>query len=157
MDDRPLLLIDVDGVLNPYDLQDTTQGWVTHRLMGYKVQLNPLHGEWLNGLADRFDLTWGTTWEDDANKLIGPIIGLPKLPVCRFPHSGGETWKLPDARKFVGSRAVAWIDDDLHEDADAWAAERWASTLLLHIDPLHGLQPEHIAELERFASSLVKP
>lgn len=154
--DKPLLLIDVDGVLNPLNPGKETKGWKQHRLMGYNVFLNPLHGEWLNGLADfGFELVWGTTWEDDANRLIGPILGLPKLRVCKFPlASEGATWKMRGVKAFVKDRPFVWLDDDLHDDADAWVASRTKPSLLIKVDPRMGLLEHHIAKASAFYHAL---
>ena len=70
---RPYLLIDVDGVLNPFGAVDRPRGFAWHELGGYGVWLSRRHGEWLNGLAEWFDLVWATTWEHDADLLIAPV------------------------------------------------------------------------------------
>ena len=154
---KPLLLVDVDGVLNPLvRIAVFPRDFAEHRLEGFRVLLSARHGVWLNALADRFDLVWATTWEDDANRLIAPLIGLPTdLPVIRFgdPERPG-TWKLPDVAAYVGDRPAAWVDDDLWGDAEAWARARAAPTLLVRTDPAVGLARRHVKALERFAGRL---
>lgn len=156
---RPLLLVDVDGVLNPFAVRRGVlpRGFTEHAILGYRVLLARHHGDWLNGLADRFELVWATTWEDDANTLIAPLVGLPTdLPVIAFPNPQATgTWKLPAVAAYVGDRPAAWIDDDLGSDAVRWRDLRTAPTLLLRCDPAVGLVRRHIKALERFADRLV--
>lgn len=149
---RPLLLLDVDGVLNPLGGKQP-QGFDHYDFLGYDVYLSQQHGKWLNDLTDFCDLTWATTWEDDANHLIGPAIGLPKLPVIHFEHASLQdmTYKLKDVSKYVGEdRAVIWLDDDLFTDAFQWAKKRPGATLLIRQNPKVGLTEESIAGVWRF-------
>ncbi len=121
----PLLLIDVDGVLNPYVRPRTTLGaqYATHRIGEQVVRLTTSHGEWLHRLAELYDLVWATTWEADANAFVGPIIGAPpNLPVISFTDRDDKdwTWKLPAVERFVADRPLAWLDDDPGQGADEW-------------------------------------
>src|SRR5689334_11279557 len=93
---KPLLLLDVDGVLIPYAAPKQPDGFEQHILQGEQVWLAPHHGAWLRPLCDRFQLVWATGWEHDANRLIGPILGLPELPVIEFDRdASGRFIKLP--------------------------------------------------------------
>lgn len=157
MDDRkPLFLIDVDGVLNPFAARVCPQGFSEHRLAGFRVWLSTRHGEWLKALAADFDLVWATTWEQQANDLIGPAIGLTeRLPVISMAKVGpGPTWKLPAVEVYVGSRPFAWLEDDLFNDARSWAKDRGHPTLLLATDPGVGFTRAQFERAQRFAHEL---
>jgi hypothetical protein len=147
--DRPLFLLDVDGVLNPFAATACPPGYTEHDLFAGEepVRLCLAHGSWLRELAAQFELVWATAWGAEANRLLTPLLGLPELPFIAFslsiPFNPRE--KLPAIITYAGHRPVVWIDDALHADdalqseARAWAASRHPPTLLLGIDPAIGL------------------
>lgn len=150
---KPLLLLDVDGVLNPLGVRDAP-GFDEHRTGGVRVLLNPDHGRWLSGLSDAYDLTWATSWERDAD-LIAELIGLPLgLPVITFSNQSEWTVKLPDVVRHAGDRRLAWVDDQLGPDVHAWAASRSVPTLLVETDSRVGLAPEHVERLRAWVQRL---
>jgi hypothetical protein len=151
---RPLLLLDVDGVLLVVrsswdagaDLDDDVD---------YEPSLHPEAGAWLAELADAFELVWATTWEHMANHVIAPALGLPPLPAIEFDMDRRvPTAKLPGVIAWVGDRPCAWIDDDLHHDADTWAAGRAVPTLLVHVDMSMGMERRHVDRLLAWAAEL---
>lgn len=144
--ERPYLLIDVDGVLNPIT-PPPDMGFERYRIRGMEVALSPLHGRWLRSLQPWFELAWCTTWEQHAARHFGPILGLVDLPVIRFTSRWG---KLPDVEEFVGDRPCAWIDDRLKQADHDWAASREVPTLLVQPDPAIGMTELHRDELELF-------
>lgn len=155
-----MLLVDVDGVLSPFAAASCPAGFVEVAARGFVLRLCAEHGVWLRRLADRFELVWATTWEDDAATLIAPQLALPDMPIIHFGGRGaswGPTWKLPAVAAAVGDRAAAWVDDDLHDDAVAWARQRPVPTLLLPVDPSIGLTAEHVATLEDWADRCLGP
>jgi hypothetical protein len=158
---RPLLLVDVDGVLNPYAAFEPLPGYEAHEFLGEgfaEVLLAREHGAWLTSLADVYELVWATSWMHLANWLICPVLGLPELPVIEFPRSGDDAYvKLPSVIRSVGDRACAWIDDVHHPEHFAWAEKREAPTLLLHIDPSRGLQRDHVDRLREWGTAQVNP
>jgi len=148
---RPLLLLDVDGVLIPYAAAEQPAGFEQHQLLGEQVWLAPQHGAWLRPLCDRFELIWATGWEHDANRLLAPILGLPALPVMEFPRNAdGRFTKLPTITRFAAGRPLVWLDDELSDAARAWAASRAAPTLLLDADPAIGLTEQIVALIATF-------
>ncbi len=148
---KPLLLLDVDGVLIPYAAAKQPAGFEQHELLGELVWLAPHHGAWLRPLRDRFQLVWATGWEHDANRLIAPILGLPALPVIEFPRNAdGRFTKLPTIIRFAAGQPLVWIDDELTHAAHAWAAGRMPPARLIDVDPAIGLTQEIVAMIAAF-------
>lgn len=151
---RPLLLLDVDGVLNPL-ANRPPPGFRLQRIDGYEVALSAQHQRWLSELAQSFDLAWATTWEQSANESIGPLLGLPEIPVVRFVgERAGDTWKLETVRRFVGDRPLVWIDDELFLDAYEWARTRDAPTLLIRPSSSVGMTSAHFDQICQFRAGL---
>ncbi len=165
MGERPWLLIDVDGVLNPLVVCDGFEiyemapiGWTGPML---NVQLSERHGEWIRGLTDIFDLVWATTWEDSANLMISPKVGLPNdLPVIpfrepRLRYEWGISFKSPAVAHYVGSHPFVWLDDSLTPADTDWFS-RVSGIGQFHlqsIDPLVGLTAADIAEVRAWGES----
>jgi hypothetical protein len=140
--DRPLLLLDVDGVLNPYGAE-CPAGFTEHML--FPDEIDPVrvcldHGDWIAELAGAYEVVWATGWGEEANRLLGPLLGIPRLPVVRFPQIPFPAdLKVPAIDALAGDRPATWIDDMLGPAAYDWAARRPAPTLLLPADPAVGL------------------
>jgi hypothetical protein len=49
---------------------------------------------------------------------------------------------------------LAWIDDDLDDHCDAWAAARPGPTKLVRTDPATGMTDDHVRELLEWAERL---
>lgn len=117
---RPLVLLDVDGVINDlgalYELPDTTTHHVV-RSHGFRVvvpRYMPVLIQWLCSVAD---VHWCTTWRHRANDEIADHLGIPTLPVVddgtQDRHTG---WKAAAARDLAATalsegRRVLWIED----------------------------------------------
>ena len=179
--DKPLLLIDVDGPLNPMSMSNraavragfrayktnplTQDGRYWKDVFGdyLKVHLKREHGEQLLALSDVFELVWATTWEHDANTFIGPRIGLPELPVVEFtkllqqfpePPEPGLHWKTAVITAYarVRDRPFAWVDDEMR-GVDGVYFARWHMHPFLAkwIDPAVGLVEKDFRELRQWA------
>ncbi|MFI6879853.1 hypothetical protein ACIBL6_41070 [Streptomyces sp. NPDC050400] len=168
---RPLLLIDVDGPLNPYAAAPTRRpdGYRTHRMRpaGWenpwekplRVWLNPAHGPALQALP--FDLVWCTTWQAEANEWIGPHLGLPHLPVITWPDGArheprdGVFWKTGHVVDWAAGRPFAWIDDDVTDRDRAYvAAHHDGPALLHHVSPRLGLLDPDFRALADWAADI---
>ncbi|MCP4965536.1 MAG: hypothetical protein GY926_09895 [bacterium] len=161
-DAKPILLLDVDGVLAPVVEDTAPLGFVRHRVTAstgevHHVWLNPDHGVWLNELRDGFELVWATGWELDAPRLLGPLLGLSPMEAIIFtqrPQLGTRLRKLPDVAARVGDTPVAWIDDDLETQAHSWANRREAPTLLIEPHSACGLDRAHVRQLAAFGKAV---
>jgi hypothetical protein len=156
-DPRPVLLVDVDGVLNPWLAADCPPGFSVHDFFpGERVLLSPAHGELLLSLAGAYELVWATAWEHRANRLICPVLSLPVMPVIEFPLDGRDVYfrKLPAVIEAVGDRPCAWIDDEHQPDHYTWAQRRGVPTLMVDIDPAEGLTSDVVARLADWAAAL---
>jgi hypothetical protein len=156
-DPRPVLLVDVDGVLNPWLAEGCPAGFGVYDFFpGERVLLSPGHGELLLSLAHDYELVWATAWEHRANRLICPVLALPELPVIEFPLSGRDLYfrKLPAVIEAVGDRPCAWIDDEHRPDHYTWGASRGVPTLIVDINPAEGLTSDVVARLADWAAAL---
>jgi hypothetical protein len=142
MDVRPLALIDVDGVLNPYGSPSCPPGYIEYELFPNEdpVRVHPGHGVLLLKLCEFADLTWATSWDDDANRLLAPLLGLPDLPVIRCWQPALNHYdKFPAISRGVGDRQAVWFDDLHSVQAAEWAQRRSPATRLIHVNPAIGL------------------
>lgn len=153
MTGKPLLLLDVDGVLNPFP--ETPEGFDEHDFFPGEdepVRLRRAHGEWLVELGEVYDIAWATGWGDNANRFLAPHFGLPEYPVVvRLPIPFDPAEKVPAIDAFAGGRAAAWVDDIVTPEARTWAARRAAPTLLLEVDAAVGLVRSQVDELLAWA------
>jgi hypothetical protein len=156
-DPRPILLVDVDGVLNPWEAAFCPDGFAEYEFVpGERVLLSPAHGELLTSLAAAYELVWATAWEHRANQFICPVLAMPALPVIEFPLCGRDLLfrKLPSVREAVGDRPCAWIDDVHLPDHYEWAATRGVPTLIVDINPAEGLTAAVAERLVQWAADL---
>lgn len=174
---RPLLFLDVDGPLNPYAAQPERRpdGYTTLRVprndahqdgtvrssrrRPLRVWLNPGHGRMLLQLG--FELCWATTWMDDANRWIAPVIDLPDLPFVDFGDAllqerpDGVHWKTRLLVDYAGGRPFAWVDDEQSElDQTYVTAHHPGPALLHHVNPRIGLRESDFRTLADFAQCL---
>lgn len=184
----PLLLLDVDGPLNPYSAKPALRpdGYST-RYLTYgrptcggpaeqrwaepgekreiRVWLNPAHGPMLTALADAglVELVWATAWNELANKLIGPVIGLPELPVIQmpasWPYQNERIWKRDTVEARCDGRPFAWFDDQFTDSDLDWATDRSESgtaTLLVPVSAAIGLRQGDIDAVATWARQIIR-
>jgi HAD domain in Swiss Army Knife RNA repair proteins len=155
---KPLLLIDVDGVLSLFgpgvDIRSGDH-WIS--VDGIPHLLSEEAGNHLRVLAAEFECVWCTGWEEKADEYLRSIYSLPNT----WPHltfrtpPDGAHWKLEAIEAYVGpDRPVAWIDDSLDARCATWAAARPGPTRLVRTDPARGLTAAEAAELRAWAADL---
>ncbi|MFF2773958.1 HAD domain-containing protein [Streptomyces sp. NPDC058052] len=155
----PLLFLDVDGPLIPFGAEPGEYPTFTaalghpHALHGVDVspllsRIDPAHGTRLSALP--CEVVWATTWGDDANEAVGPLLGLPRLAVVDWPEPSdadededereGIHWKTRPLVAWAAGRPFVWIDDELTGRDRAWvAAHHPGRALLLRVDARVGL------------------
>jgi hypothetical protein len=155
---RPLLLVDVDGVISLFGFDPTRPPPGTWQMVdGIAHLLSRAAGAHLRRLAEEFELVWCTGWEEKADEYLPHVLELEE----RFPHlsfAGARPtvaghWKLEAIDRHAGpERPVAWIDDAHDEQCRAWARRRPGPTLLVTTDPAEGLTGEHVERLLAWAA-----
>jgi hypothetical protein len=82
------------------------------------------------------------------------LLGLPSLPYVDFGGAakfGSAHWKLEPLDAYAKGRPVAWVDDNFDDICFEWAAAREAPTLLVPVDPRHGLRDQEAETLLTWA------
>jgi hypothetical protein len=156
---RPLLLVDIDGVISLFGFELTNPPAGTWQMVdGIAHLLSASAGGHLRELSTSFELAWCSGWEEKANEYLPHALGLPEpLPHLSFAPAAAAThghWKLDAIDRYTGAgRPVAWIDDAHDEQCRVWARRRPGPTLLVTTDPASGLTEQQVAELLRWASA----
>ena len=98
-DRPPVLLLDVDGVLNAFDRvpaarggwDDWQHGGATAEGTRWPITWSPRVVATLSDWHEqgRVELRWLTTWGHDANDELRRLLGLPELPVAGTYHEAG--------------------------------------------------------------------
>lgn len=156
---RPLLLIDVDGVLSLWGFApDGRPDGVWTSVEGIVHFLSEQAARHLLAVLADFDPVWCTGWEEKANEHLPQLLGLGPFPYLEFDGTAGTStpghWKLAAIDAYAGARPLAWIDDAFNDACRAWAGAREAPTLLVRTVPDEGLAARHAEALRAFARSL---
>jgi hypothetical protein len=162
MPEKPLLLVDIDGVVSLFGFDPNVRPAGTWcQVDGIAHLLSSRAAEHLLELAEAFELAWCSGWEEKANEHLPHQLGVPTLPHLTFDDKDPgakpayDHWKLASVDAYSGSdRPIAWIDDDLNEACHAWAAARPGPTLLVLTDPAVGLDEVAARTLLEWAGSL---
>jgi hypothetical protein len=170
---RPLLFLDVDGTLLstvgvqlPSTLEDWDAAW-QNASNPHLATIVPEHGPRL--LAMPCDLIWATAWMADANLVIGPILGLPELPVADLGELPGIddpvrpehdkaaslSWKTRGLVELAAGRPFVWIDDEITDADRGWVGAHHRGEALLHrVDPRCGLTDADLTIVEKWLQAI---
>jgi hypothetical protein len=159
MPDRPILFLDVDGVISLFGFPtDGAPAGAFHSIDGIIHLIGERAAPLLERLSERFELVWATGWEEKANDYLPHILGLGReLPVLTFDGRavfGSAHWKLGAIDAYAGDRPAAWIDDFVDDECRAWAERRAAPTLIVEAESAVGLTEEHVEHLIEWSERL---
>jgi hypothetical protein len=157
MASKPLLAVDIDGVISLFGFEERPAHTQLQLVDGVPHCISLVVGERLLRLSERFELVWASGWEDKANFYLPQLLGLPELPHISFDvaaRDGDAHWKLTGIESYCGERPIAWVDDHFDASCYAWAERRSAPTLLVPTKPHLGLEEGHVEALNAWATSL---
>ena len=157
--ERPLLALDVDGVISLFDFEGPLgeAPGRFHLIDGSAHCIPEGIGGRLRRLGAEYEIVWATGWEDRANDRLREILELPgALAYLTFGGNarfGTAHWKVEAIDRYAMERPLAWVDDCLDETCRAWAKERSAPTLLVPTNPAVGLTEAHVDTLLAWAKA----
>jgi hypothetical protein len=168
--DKPLLFVDVDGVISLFGFREgyglaagdapfsQCPPGALHSINGVMHYISSECGTRLRSLAERYELIWATGWEETANDYLPHLLGLPcHLPFLTFDGrvaAGSAHWKVDAIQEYAGDRPLAWIDDNVDETCHQWAARRSAPTLIVETLRHEGMSDGHVELLLEWAAGL---
>jgi len=156
---RPLLLIDIDGVISLFGFDAAHPPPGRLLLVDGMPHFLSAAAALVTGLQADFELVWCSGWEDKADEYLPFALGLPAgLRHLTFdddtaaPALARRHWKLEAIDRYAGPRRpLAWIDDAHDDSCHAWAAARDGKTLLVATDPAVGLTADDVTRLRAWA------
>lgn len=149
---KPLLFLDVDGVINALDRRLPVTFKAEGQGHDYPIRIQP----WLKGcladLHEHFEVVWLTTWRDEAEREFAARLELPDPP---REHVEWETFKIPHMLEYAGERRWAMVDDEARFNGTAFLGQDGSARGLIHEpDPYVGLTREATDMLISYAESL---
>ena len=153
---KPVLFLDVDGVLNamrqsPWAGATRTRVTPEDSAFSYQINTSKMLGHRL--LELEVDIHWLTTWREEANSLIAPLAGLPKdLPVVDWEWNPSDNGSIDGKQRAVAKwrqenpyHPYIWIDDE-HDMKYDLTDDR----LIVGPNARYGLVPEDIDLIEQW-------
>lgn len=162
---KPILICDVDGVLNPVPFREkTSPDWKWEHTFrstadsgGFNLNLSSEMGAAIEALG--CDITWLTTWivgQDHANSNIGKSIGWSFKSFPNIPENPYIFWKVMEVKRILANPGpkVIWIDDEAIEFselfADEWELDPHNRLLIINPETDIGLTKDHIDTMKVF-------
>lgn len=171
MNDKPLLLLDVDGVLNAFPTRPGAQ-YSRHLIDGYQIHFHAELPAMVSALEEVFEIVWFTLWNHRATPGIGPHVGLDQATHLTTSWERGWEAALTAGYTSTGIRQLmyaktpllpelvdaqrpwVWIDD-AHSVWDQEYLERAGMDptrfRLVRTDPEVGLMWDDVEEAIAFA------
>ncbi len=179
---KPILLLDIDGVLNAIAKNLATHAWPEDDWIVGEAEGGP--NVWSIAASgsvcdffrelhekDLVEIRWHTTWQHQAEN-VAKALGLPTFPVQEAPEyrpghwysgtgkdmgSRDVWWKLPSVyRAATEGRPVIWVDDDIDSYVTGEQRARLlrhGATLLLCPDHKCGLVQKDLDKIKGFLES----
>jgi hypothetical protein len=161
----PLVLVDVDGVLNPArsHAPGYRRHWVFPAGLAHRLLLNSSHGPMLTKLAEAAgaELAWASYWQNRANTWVGPRVGLPPLRFVPIQprwrsrtRSSLGSWKACHVAAWVGPRPFVWFEDDSDAASHIAGQPDLGRHLVVKVDPVTGLTSSHVEQARAWLGDL---
>ena len=147
MDGRPLLFLDVDGVLALWDPIVEVDRVRPAGQAGVPVLIPTGAAGRLRQLAGRFEMVWATAWGTDAPELLSPWLGIG----ADWPVLDYDGYKWAAICDYATGRPFAWIDDEARGDELNVRDHHQEPHLIVHADHRVGLDDQALAQLLAFA------
>jgi hypothetical protein len=148
---KPVLLLDVDGVLNiGGDQRETVH------LPGTFLPLWACRNwkSFLRKVDQISELVWCTCWMERAN-FIGKAAGIPERPHIPMVAIEGkdQDWKCVSVDRMFPdpARKLVWVEDGFRDDTRQWAKRR-GNMKLIHVRFLSGLTKRTMRKVIRHLS-----
>jgi hypothetical protein len=164
-DDRPVWLLDIDGVINAYAYEYRSRAvWdkvAKKELFPYSLWVADGLVEFINKMhsSNTVEMRWCTTWGNNANEHFAPLFGLPEFVVCDMPEmhpqrTPDQSWKQVRAREILTEgRRLIWTEDTAIPVGFAEEIDHMDKDKLLVVpNPSIGLTPQDCVAIESFIS-----
>jgi hypothetical protein len=157
---KPIILLDVNGVLNPKLQPDDGS-------TGADAQLSDLKTALVRRLATKGRIAWvSTSPEDVLDRLEAQLeleVGPLRVPITPAPDDEDQqTPKLGSVARWLNKmeaestadwNAIVWVDDALGTDVHDWAHQYHQPVLLEKPDAEEGLTEAHVVAVQVFIDS----
>lgn len=170
--ERPLWLLDIDGVVNALARGPLPTAWPEHEWL-HRLIITEIPGRGVMTLpilaarpvlafiadvhhSGRAEIRWHSTWRAAAITAFAPALGLPMtIPISVAPEWTDrpilQWWKLGAAERAVAARrSLIWTDDDLRSYEDDAAHLAAPDNLLISPYGDTGLTPDELDAIEQF-------
>lgn len=178
---RAVLILDIDGNLNPYYARHTLKdnperlpGFENHSISDPRrgaaavyLQTAELRRRFRELRSAGVELLWGSAWNEGANlifRMLFPEGDFEDAPTVVFEDEidfsfSVQTWKLATVRRYIeehyeDSVPLIWTDDEVFEDAERWVYERPAPGLVIRPERHTGLQLQDWDTIATFVATL---
>lgn len=183
MDQKPMLMLDIDGVLNLFGGRGTAdmplvQSTDIHIAGSFVVRVPEGTLSRIERLSEWFDIHWFTMWNENAERSFAPVVGLPFFPYLKVDWFAGEnvlrerhpenwrdvsrvlwTAKTPLVPGHANGRPFIWVDDDTTLVDTAWLRQHPdvnENFMIITVDPWEGLTENTVRQAIAWATQTVE-